>query len=72
MEYMNFNEAISYVNKGNGNKVKRNKWPWGHIVKVERPGCRLDGKIVKGSVINGYSEYIPTKEDIRATDWVTI
>ena len=67
MEYINFNEAINYAN--NGYKLRRKKWLCNHITKLEKSGCRLNGKIVKGSIINGYSEYNPTEEDINATDW---
>ena len=67
MEYMNFNEAINHAN--NGYKLRRKKWLCNHITKLEKSGCRFNGKIVKGSIINGYSEYNPTEEDINATDW---
>lgn len=65
---MDFNKAIDLVMKGK--RVTRASWLCHHITKINKPGCKYDGKIVFGSVINGYKLYIPSDEDKNATDWV--
>ena len=53
-----------------GERVTRLGWPCHHLKMMNKPGCRHDGKIVIGSVINGYKLYTASEEDKNATDWV--
>ena len=65
---MDFNKAINLVMEGE--RVTRLGWPCHHLKMMNKPGCRHDGKIVIGSIINGYKLYTASEDDKNATDWV--
>lgn len=65
---MNFNKAIDLVMKGE--RVTRASWLCHHIKMINQPGCKYDGKVVVGSVINGYKLYTASEDDMNANDWI--